>query len=78
MATLSIVNFTGRLFDKPAKPKEDGLLATISYPPSSTTSKESVKVMAQGVAFNDVGDQFVISDSRGCIMSYYLLQNRYV
>jgi hypothetical protein len=77
MASLSIVNFSGRLFDMPAKPKEDGLLATISYPPSLTSNKGSVKVRAQGIGFNDVGDQFVISDSRGHIMVYYLSQNRY-
>lgn len=66
MASLSIVNFSGRLFDRTAKPKEDGLLVSINYN-DSTLEKvgASSSCRAQGVSFNDVGDQFIISDTRG-------------
>jgi hypothetical protein len=76
MSTISIVNFSGRLFDKPVKPKADGLVTGINYgKPDKVTLKTT---RAQGVIFNDVGDQFAISDSRGCVIIYYISQNRYM
>ena len=78
MASLSIVNFSGRLFDKTMSAKEDGLIADISYGGSSGTTSRSQIVRAQAVSFNDVGDQFVITDTRGCVITYYLKQNRYM
>lgn len=76
MSTISIVNFSGRLFDRPVKPKEDGLVTGINY---GNPSKDSLKtIRALGVVFNDIGDQFAISDSRGCVTVYYISQNRYM
>lgn len=66
MTAISIVNFSGRLFDRPVKPKEDGLVTLITYNGAVNTKTGSISATrAQGVAFNDSGDQFVISDSRG-------------
>lgn len=31
MASVSIVNYAGRMFDKPVEPNKDGLLAVINY-----------------------------------------------
>ena len=31
MASISVVNFTGRLFDKPVSAGKDGLVALINY-----------------------------------------------
>ena len=89
MAYLSIVNNSGRLFDKTvnlksnSEVKDDGLLVTIDYSnnwsSSRTTDRSSTqKTRAYGVAFNDVGDQFLVTDSRGSVMMYYISQNRYI
>lgn len=40
MASVSIVNFSGRLFDKAVKPKEDGLMAEITYAEKATSKKQ--------------------------------------
>lgn len=89
MAYVSIVNYSGRLFDTVtysklfSQPKEDGLLTTIDYSGSGASTKNTrTKILevvrAKGVAFNDVGDQFIISDTRGSVIIYYLSQNRYM
>ncbi|CAI2387067.1 unnamed protein product [Moneuplotes crassus] len=79
MTTISIVNFSGRLFDHPVKPKEDGFVTQITYQDAVNTKGGQVgSTRAQGVSFNDTGDQFAISDSRGCITVYYISQNRYM
>lgn len=79
MTSVSIVNFSGRLFDKAVKAKEDGLMAEITFAETTTTKKQSsIGIRALGVCFNDVGDQFIATDSRGCVTMFYLTQNRYM
>ena len=82
MASLSVVNYSGRIFNKTTKPNQEGLLITINYANSEkdkTIGKQNIfkSAKAKGVAFNDIGDQFWISDTRGSLINYYIDQNRY-
>jgi len=80
MAAVSIVNYAGRIFDKPVEPNKDGLLAVINYTGSGSnylSSKKQVGItQAFSAQFNNQGDKFVISDNKG-ILVVYLSANRY-
>lgn len=43
MAAVSIVNYAGRVFDKPVEPTKDGLLAVINYTGSGANYLSSKK-----------------------------------
>ena len=82
MASVSVVNYSGRIFNKSSKISRNGLLITITYSTSEKDANQSKQnifksVKAKGVTFNDVGDQFWVSDTRGSIINYYIDQNRY-
>ena len=81
MASVSIVNYAGRMFDRPVEPNRDGLLALINYSGGGLNLGTHKKLpgIAQAFTahFNSQGDKFVVSDNRGSVIVYYLSANRY-
>lgn len=82
MASVSVANFTGRMFDKPVVSNSDGLLAKINYSGGGgkwgTNKSLPTGAMAFGGSFNASGDKFAISDNRGSLTVFHLSGNRYV
>lgn len=54
MASVSIVNYAGRMFDKPIEPNKDGLLAIINYTSGASTYAHTTPSLTQAksVSFN--------------------------
>lgn len=81
MASVSIVNYAGRMFDWPVEPNKDGLLALINYTGGGVSMGTSKKLpgvaQAYSARFNPTGDKFVVSDNWGSLIVYHLSANRY-
>ena len=69
------------MFDKPIEPTKDGLLAIINYTSGGANYGASTRTpsltQAKSLCFNPQGDKFVVSDSKGNLIVYYLSANWY-
>ena len=67
MASVPIVNYAGRMFDRPVDPNKDGLLAIINYSGGGLNMGTSKQLPGVAQAFtgkfNAAGDKFVVSDN---------------
>ena len=81
MASVSVVNYSGRMFDRPVEANKDGLLALINYSGGGkkmgTHKTLPGVVQAFGASFNATGDKFAVSDNRGSLIVFHLSGNRY-